>query len=68
MRAGGQLAGDIGVESIVMDVRQGEGERAHYLGTADVSAGTSLAATLAFFFLCLAIVAWIFRTGYRLKT
>jgi len=27
----------------------------------------SLAATLGFFFACLAAVAWIFRTGYRLK-
>ena len=44
------------------------GFRWTFFGTADVSAGTSLAATLAFFFLCLAIVAWIFRTGYRLKT
>jgi ABC-2 type transport system permease protein len=28
----------------------------------------SLAMTLGFFFLCLAVVAWIFRTGYRLKS
>lgn len=44
------------------------GFRWTFFGTADVSAGTSLAATLAFFFVCLAVVAWIFRTGYRLKT
>jgi ABC-2 type transport system permease protein len=28
----------------------------------------SLAMTLAFFVACLAVVAWIFRTGYRLKS
>ncbi|MGH6692183.1 MAG: ABC transporter permease, partial [Gammaproteobacteria bacterium] len=28
----------------------------------------SLAATLAFFLVCLAAVAWIFKTGYRLKS
>jgi ABC-2 type transport system permease protein len=27
----------------------------------------SLAATLGFFALCLVLVWWIFRTGYRLK-
>jgi ABC-2 type transport system permease protein len=27
----------------------------------------SLAMTLAFFVVCLAIVGWVFRTGYRLK-
>jgi ABC-2 type transport system permease protein len=35
--------------------------------TSDVSVEISLAMTLVFFFLCLAIVAWIFKTGYRLK-
>jgi ABC-2 type transport system permease protein len=30
--------------------------------------GPSLAMTLLFFALCLAVVVWIFRTGYRLKT
>ena len=44
------------------------GFRWTFFGTADVGAATSLAATLAFFFLCLAVVAWIFKTGYRLKT
>jgi len=32
-----------------------------------VSVGISLAATLGFFVLCLLVVGWIFRTGYRLK-
>jgi ABC-2 type transport system permease protein len=43
------------------------GFRWSFYGTSDVSIGMSLAMTLGFFFLCLAIVAWIFRTGYRLK-
>jgi ABC-2 type transport system permease protein len=29
--------------------------------------GTSLAMTLGFFVLCLLVVGWTFRTGYRLK-
>ena len=43
------------------------GFRWAFYGTADVAVGVSLAATLGFFLLCLAIVGWIFRTGYRLK-
>jgi ABC-2 type transport system permease protein len=34
---------------------------------ADVQVGWSLAATLLFLFICLTGVAWIFKTGYRLK-
>ncbi|MFN0194119.1 MAG: ABC transporter permease [Aestuariivirga sp.] len=34
---------------------------------ADVNVGVSLAMTLLFLGICLAIVAWIFKTGYRLK-
>jgi ABC-2 type transport system permease protein len=44
------------------------GFRWTFYGTADVPVTVSLAATLAFFLVCLAVVAWIFRTGYRLKT
>ena len=44
------------------------GFRWSFYGTADVSVAVSLAATLFFFFGCLAVVAWIFRTGYRLKS
>ena len=44
------------------------GFRWSFYGTADVDVGISLAATLGFFVLCLGIVVWIFRTGYRLKT
>jgi ABC-2 type transport system permease protein len=44
------------------------GFRWSFYGTSDVGVGLSLAMTLVFLFLCLAVVAWIFRTGYRLKT
>ena len=44
------------------------GFRWSFYDTADVGVGASLAATLLFFGICLAAVAWIFRTGYRLKT
>ena len=44
------------------------GFRWSFYGTADVGVGWSLAATLGFFFICLAIVTWMFKTGYRLKT
>ena len=43
------------------------GFRWSFYGTSDVGVGVSLAATLGFFAACLAAVAWIFRTGYRLK-
>jgi len=43
------------------------GFRWSFYGTADVGVGISLAMTLLFLALCLLLVAWIFRTGYRLK-
>jgi ABC-2 type transport system permease protein len=43
------------------------GFRWTFFGTADVSFGVALAATLAFGAACLAGIWWIFRTGYRLK-
>jgi ABC-2 type transport system permease protein len=43
------------------------GYRWCFYGAADVSVGTSFGMTLGFFVLCLAVVAWIFHTGYRLK-
>jgi ABC-2 type transport system permease protein len=43
------------------------GFRWSFFGTADVRIEISLAITLAFLAACLAIVTWIFRTGYRLK-
>ena len=39
-----------------------------FYGTSDVSVSVSLAMTLGFFATCLAVVAWIFKTGYRLKS
>jgi ABC-2 type transport system permease protein len=44
------------------------GFRWSFYGSADVGVGLSLAMTLVFFLICLAIVAWIFKTGYRLKS
>ena len=43
------------------------GFRWTFYGTSDVHIGVSFAATFAFFAVCLGVVAWIFRTGYRLK-
>ena len=44
------------------------GFRWSFYGLADVSVGVSLAMTCVFLAVSLAVVAWIFRTGYRLKT
>jgi ABC-2 type transport system permease protein len=44
------------------------GFRWSFYGVGDVAVGISLAATLGFLLLCLGVVAWIFRTGYRLKS
>ncbi len=44
------------------------GFRWSFYGIADVSVGVSLAMTALFLVVCLAAVAWIFKTGYRLKT
>ena len=43
------------------------GFRWTFFGTADVSFGAALGATVAFAAACLAGIWWIFRTGYRLK-
>jgi ABC-2 type transport system permease protein len=43
------------------------GFRWSFYGLADVHVGLSLAATLLFLAILLGVVAWIFRTGYRLK-
>jgi ABC-2 type transport system permease protein len=43
------------------------GFRWSFYGLADVSVAVSLGMTLAFLATSLAVVAWIFRTGYRLK-
>ena len=44
------------------------GFRWSFYGTADVSIATSLTVTLIFMGVCLLLVGWVFRTGYRLKT
>jgi ABC-2 type transport system permease protein len=43
------------------------GFRWSFYGISDVSVGVSLAMTCVFLVVCLAIVGWIFRTGYRLR-
>ncbi len=44
------------------------GFRWTFYGVSDVPVVASFGLTAAFFGVCLAIVTWIFRTGYRLKT
>jgi ABC-2 type transport system permease protein len=44
------------------------GFRWSFYGNADVDVGISAAAILGFLALCLLVVWWIFRTGYKLKT
>jgi ABC-2 type transport system permease protein len=44
------------------------GFRWSFYSVSDVSVGISFGMTLLFLAACLAIVAWIFKTGYRLKT
>jgi ABC-2 type transport system permease protein len=43
------------------------GFRWSFFGASDVGVGTSLGMTLAFMAVCLVLVWWIFKTGYRLK-
>jgi ABC-2 type transport system permease protein len=43
------------------------GFRWSFYGKSDVAVGVSLGMTLAFLIVCLFIVSWIFRTGYRLR-
>jgi ABC-2 type transport system permease protein len=43
------------------------GFRWSFFGKSDVGVGVSLAMTLMFLLICVGLVAWIFRTGYRLK-
>jgi ABC-2 type transport system permease protein len=44
------------------------GFRWSFYGTSDVRVEISLAATLILFCLCLGVVSWMFKTGYRLKS
>jgi ABC-2 type transport system permease protein len=43
------------------------GFRWSFYGIADVSIATSVTATVAIMILCLLVISWIFKTGYRLK-
>ncbi|HAW24109.1 MAG: sugar ABC transporter permease [Pseudomonas sp.] len=43
------------------------GFRWSFYGVSDVNVGISLAMTLGFLALCLGLIWWIFKTGYRLK-
>lgn len=43
------------------------GFRWSFYGVSDVGVWSSFGATTAFFLLCLGVVSWIFKTGYRLK-
>jgi ABC-2 type transport system permease protein len=43
------------------------GFRWSFYGTADVNVGISLSMTLGFLGVCLGVVAWVFKTGFRLK-
>lgn len=43
------------------------GFRWSFFGVSDVAVGWSLAMTLGFLLACLAVVTWIFRSGYKLK-
>ena len=44
-----------------------DGFRWSFFDTADVGVGWSLGASCGFLMLCMAVVTWMFRTGYRLK-
>jgi len=44
------------------------GFRWSFYGVSDVNVGVSFAMTLVFLLVCVAATAWIFRTGYRLKS
>jgi ABC-2 type transport system permease protein len=43
------------------------GFRWSFYGTADVSVGVSMGMTVGFFVICVGVVAWVFKTGFRLK-
>jgi ABC-2 type transport system permease protein len=38
-----------------------------FYDVADVNVMTSFGMTLCFFLVCIAVIAWIFKTGYRIK-
>jgi len=44
------------------------GFRWSFYGVSDMGVGVSLVAVAVFLTLCLAVIGWVFRTGYKLKT
>ncbi len=44
-----------------------DGFRWAFYGVSDVGVGVSVGAMTAFFLICLGVVGWMFKTGYRLK-
>jgi ABC-2 type transport system permease protein len=44
------------------------GFRWSFYGASDISIGVSLGITLGIFAIALVVIAWIFKTGYRLKS
>jgi len=43
------------------------GFRWSFYGVSDVNIAVSLGMTLVFLAVCVAVIAWIFKTGYRLR-
>ena len=43
------------------------GFRWSFYGTADVSVGISMSMTVGFMAVCVGVIAWVFKTGFRLK-
>ena len=43
------------------------GFRWSFFGAADVAVGVSLGMTGVFLLLCLGVIGWMFKTGYRFK-
>ena len=43
------------------------GFRWSFFGASDVAVGYSIGAILVFTMLCLAVIGWIFKSGYRLR-
>ena len=44
------------------------GFRWAFYGTADINIGVSLMMISVFMLICLAIIGWTFKTGYKIKT
>jgi len=44
------------------------GFRWSFYGVADVHVAVSLGMTLVFMLVCVGLITWIFKTGYRLRT